>query len=120
MSEGGITLIDEITGRLAIYSAGVEIKAHRAMEQGAQEILAYGKQNAPWSDQTGAARAGLETEVSDGLGEIYIDFAHTVEHGVWLEVIQSGRFAIIMPTLELFAARIFEQAGAGILGGDGE
>lgn len=72
----------------------------------------YAQQNAPWADRTGAAREGLTAEVDSDKGNVYVSLFHTVDYGQWLEVIQSGRFAIIMPTLEQFANEIFDRVGA--------
>lgn len=69
------------------------------------------KANAPWEDRTGDARAGLQTRVVKAQGSISLFLEHTVEYGLWLEVIQNGRFAIIMPTLEAMAPEIFLLAG---------
>jgi hypothetical protein len=69
-------------------------------EEASQEILAYAQDNAPWADRTGDARAGLDVEVYEEAGEVYLDLFHTVEYGQWLETIQDGAFATIMPTLE--------------------
>lgn len=76
-------------------------------EHFAPEILSYAKENAPWQDITGDARAGLEIEVAKDLDEVIITLYHTVDYGLWLEVIQSGKFATIMPTLEHYAHEVF-------------
>lgn len=63
------------------------------------------KLKAPWTDRTGAARGGLNGTVShSGSGPIgfkrhSITFAHGVDYGIWLEVANSGKFQIIMPTV---------------------
>lgn len=57
------------------------------------------KMNAPWTDQTSAARNGLFTVVEGGDGKYTIVFSHSVNYGIWLEVKFSGRDAIIMPTV---------------------
>lgn len=85
----------------------------------ADEVVAYAQDNAPWSDITGEARNGLTAEVYDQGGEVVLDLVHTVDYGVWLETIQNGRFAIIMPTLERFAPEIFSAAGGHIVGETG-
>lgn len=70
------------------------------------EALEYAKENAPWNDRTGDARRGLDVHVEwDGLS-IVLSMFHTVSYGQWLETIQSGSYAIIMPTLEIYAERI--------------
>lgn len=57
------------------------------------------KSNAPWTDRTGAARAGLFTVVDHEPGHYTITFSHTVYYGFWLEVKFSARDAVIMPTV---------------------
>jgi Bacteriophage HK97-gp10, putative tail-component len=84
----------------------------------ADRMLASAKDNAPWADRTGAARQGLETEVTDEGDVIVVTLMHTVDYGQWLETIQSGRFAIIMPTLEQYAAEIHRVVAGGMFGGE--
>lgn len=86
-----------------------------AMSAGAMEVEAYAKSNAPWSDITGAARNGLTASVSFDLDEVVLTLEHTVDHGYWLELIQDGRFAIIMPTLEALGPGIIQAAGGEVL-----
>lgn len=68
------------------------------------------QENAIWEDQTGDARAGLKTDVVKTDGAIYLTLYHTVSYGYWLEVIQSGKFAIIMKTLEEQGKTVFSEA----------
>lgn len=82
-----------------------EVQTH-AVEL-AVRILDYAKQNAPWEDRTGDARRLLDVDVQEDADTVVIQLYHQVEYGLWLEVIQSGRFAIIMPTLEKFADEAF-------------
>jgi hypothetical protein len=85
-------------------------------EEAADDVLAYAQENAPWADRTGSARAELDVEVDEHLGEVTLTLAHGVDYGHWLEVIQNGRFAIILPTLEHFAPQIMRKAGAAYVG----
>lgn len=78
----------------------------------ASEVEDYAQSNAPWEDRTGAAREGLTVTVDRQGDEIVLELAHSVDYGQWLETIQAGRFAIIMPTLEALAPRIFASVGA--------
>lgn len=70
-------------------------------QQGTREM----KLKAPWTDRTGAARAGLNTKVDHtgtsaiGFKQHSIRFAHGVDYGIWLEVANSGAYQIIMPTV---------------------
>lgn len=87
------------------------------MERGARQIEAYAKQNAPWTDITGAARDGLYADVYEDQDEIVLELGHSVAHGQWLETIQDGRFAIILPTLESLGNLVFKDAAQAIMGG---
>ena len=88
-----------------------EVEAH-AVDL-AVRILAYAKDNAPWEDRTGDARRLLDVDVEQDDDTIIIQLYHQVDYGLWLEVIQSGRFAIIMPTLERFAGEAFTVTDQG-------
>ncbi len=63
----------------------------------------YARLNRPWQDQTGNARAGLNGgtywETMDIL-KIYI--AHSMEYGVYLELCNEGKYAILSPTIKEF------------------
>lgn len=83
-----------------------DVIATEAFAKRAPDIESYAKNNAPWDDRTGAARNGLTAEVNRMDGTISLDLFHTVDYGQWLEVIQNGRFAVILPTLEKFAKEL--------------
>lgn len=94
-------------------SAAVAVAAVRAQEgwedtvlEVAQEALDFAKQQAPWTDRTGNARSGLDVDVDGDRQEIVLTMFHTVDYGQWLETIQNGNLAVIMPTLELYGPEI--------------
>lgn len=60
---------------------------------------AYAKRNAPWTDRTTNARNGLFGKPERDRPRYRIIIAHAVPYGIWLEVKYSGRYAIIMPTV---------------------
>lgn len=101
MSSSGITWYQrDLFGRFAALPAVF----FRNLEDHAQEwqarLTEYMQANAPWEDRTGDARDELETELDrSGLAWSFI-LHHTVEYGLWLEVRWSGRYAIIVPTIE--------------------
>lgn len=86
--------------------------AEDILTQQAIDILAYAQENAPWSDRTGDARSGLDVDVDSDGDSITLQLFHTVDYGLWLEVIQNGRFAIIMPTLEHFSSQVLGSVNA--------
>ena len=70
-----------------------------AMEAGA-------KGNAPWQDDTGAARAGLKGTTDETPTSLSIVLAHSVEYGQYLEYAMAGRYAILWPTVEAELPRL--------------
>ena len=72
----------------------------------------YAKQNAPWTDRTGAARRGLFARHNRSSETSFsIIFGHGVDYGIFLELANSGRYAIIVPTIEALFPRIVEELG---------
>lgn len=71
-------------------------------------LEARAKTHAPWTDRTSNARNGLfgTTEVRGN--EIIIRIGHTIEYGVFLELANEGRFAILKPTITDSTAEIFD------------
>lgn len=57
------------------------------------------KMNAPWTDQTGAARNGLGANVVVSTNKVAVVLFHSVPYGVWLELRWDGKYAIIEPTM---------------------
>lgn len=77
------------------------------MQQLAKDVQAYARSNAPWDDDSFAARDGLTAEVQVRAGrETAVVLFHTVEYGVYLENANGGAFSIIIPTLEHFGAQM--------------
>lgn len=83
------------------------------------EIEQWMKQNAPWQDRTGQARATLKAEVIDVTGRAAIILLqHGTDYGgLYLETMQAGRFAIISPALDYFAPRLMRDLQIELAGG---
>lgn len=79
----------------------------------AQEALEFAKEQASWADRSGDAREGLDVDVESSGDGIVLTLFHTVDYGQWLETIQNGRFAVIMPTLELYAPELKRRIEGG-------
>lgn len=105
-------LYDGIGPIVGYMAASVAMNVAEAMEEGRARLEDHARSNAPWSDITGAARNGLTARVYMEGGEVVLELAHSVDYGRWLELIQEGRFAIIMPTLEALGPEILKDAGA--------
>ena len=73
----------------------------------ASEIESKMKQNRPWTDRTGMAKALLSTRVSQpNTDTIRITLAHGVDYGIWLELANEKNYAIIAPTIKEEGPRI--------------
>src|SRR5689334_21625761 len=82
-----------------------EDKVRFAMKQvglyWAAVLEAYAKENAPWTDQTGAARQSLHAWVEDlAKDTVTLFLSHGVKYGLYLEARFSGAYSVIWPTIE--------------------
>jgi hypothetical protein len=69
-------------------------------------VESHAKTNAPWTDQTGNARQGLRAEAfreSDNMG---IVLYHQVPYGIWLELANGGKYAIIDETIGVMGPQV--------------
>lgn len=110
---------DTISPALAYAVTNVSSEVTERTRQAAHAVEQDAKANAPWADRTGAARAGLYADVYEEGGEIVLELGHSVDYGQWLELIQDGQYAIILPTLEKMASSVMQAAGGGLFPGMG-
>jgi hypothetical protein len=98
-----------IIPNIKFLRARMFLKLQRNAELFAQRLQSEAQANAPWSDDTGKARAGLVGSSSPNGEGVTIVLAHgagTVNsksgypYGVALETHHGGRYAIIMPTMQ--------------------
>ena len=77
-----------------------------ALEAMQEQMVEWAKEHAPWQDQTGDARAELNSPPirtnSDGSKTLVL--AHGVEYGIFLETMNGGHFGVIPMTIRHFAA----------------
>lgn len=108
----------------AIAKTGERVKTHALvpyLERQADRLRSQMKQEAPWTDQTGAARRALLAEVEQDTDRISLVLSHGVSYGKWLELSHGGRWAIIGPTIvkEGFGlmrgmSGLMDRAGGGV------
>lgn len=99
----------EVIRNLTVYRGKVHQACVAVATYFAPVVEAEAKAEAKWTDRTGNARQGLTgfvEDVSETLVELYL--AHRVEYGIYLELRNSGRYAIILPTLERHYSAIFK------------
>lgn len=78
----------------------VRAKVKAVMEYKAPQVENYMKINAPWTDQTGNARQGLRAEAFEEGSNLGIVLYGQVPYQIWLEIKNSGEYAIIGPAVE--------------------
>jgi hypothetical protein len=72
----------------------------------------YAQINAPWTDQTGNARRKLNckyTRINETIFNAAL--AHGVDYGIFLEKCNSGRYAILKPTIEASIPQLMDEIG---------
>jgi hypothetical protein len=100
--------IEDIQRNLDVYAQKIHDAMVKVADYFAPVLETEAKNGAPWTDRTGNARQelnGFTEDVSMTVVEIYL--AHKMDYGVWLELKNSGRYAIILPTIEKHYAAIF-------------
>lgn len=106
------TFFDTLTPGIGAYGPAIVAEVHRVMRDWAKDAVAYMKANAPWEDRTGDARAGLDWSIDESLTRATITLYHSVGYGKWLEIRWSGKFAIIMPTIETLGPELMHRLEA--------
>lgn len=91
---------DEFKRRMAQYARDAKQAVVSLADRWKPEIVIYAKENAPWTDQTANARQSLYAYVESADGKVIIWLSHGMPYGVWLELRNQGRYAIIMQSLE--------------------
>lgn len=101
----------DLVGNLAEFDNKARRAIRAAAEYVAPQAEQWMKQNAKWTDQTGAARSGLGAKVVDNGNSVAIVLFHSVPYGVFLEVRWGGKYAIIEPTIQTMAPLYVEAVG---------
>lgn len=111
MSSNSFTWEGNLEARL--NQMGPQVK--RAMVAGAKYVSGeaedFMRSNAPWTDQTGAARNGLGTSVQVSTNKVALVMYHSVPYGVFLEVRWGGKYGIIEKTMAATGPRLVEVIG---------
>lgn len=100
---------DQITPNLARIEPFVNDTVATVFRYQEGRMEAYAKTNAPWTDRTSNARNGLVAQSGRQGSTHFLVLAHRVDYGIWLEVRWGGKYAIILPTLDVFTPQIMDQ-----------
>lgn len=98
---------DSITPNLQRLMPVLNRNIYQVMRYHQPSITAQAKTNAPWTDDTGNARNGLNADVSVPAKYTYVLTLYgVVKYQIWLEVRFAGKYAIIMPTVKSYAPKV--------------
>jgi hypothetical protein len=119
MRYGGALMSIRWEGKVEANLKTLGLKNKRAMVAAANYVApkleAHMRNNASWTDRTGAARAGLGAQVVTSTNRVAIVMFHSVSYGVYLETRWGGKYAIIRPTMpmggQMFAETFKRLAG---------
>ena len=93
--------VADIQRNMDVYERKIYEALHKIAEYFAPVVETSAKQGAPWTDRTGNARQGLQGFVEDvSESVVLLVLQHGVDYGVFLELKNQARYAIILPTLE--------------------
>ena len=92
------------------YAETIEKEVMRIITRYKGEIENHMKAEAPWTDRSGNARQALWADIEHKVRVmITVTFGHShgIEYGVYLEFANAGKYAIVNPTFDIFAPRIW-------------
>lgn len=90
----------DMADRLEDWKARLFEALFRLGQVFAQRIQAWAQQNATWTDRTTNARQGLTGRCIKTATGFVIWLFHTMEYGIWLEIANAGKYAVVLRALE--------------------
>jgi hypothetical protein len=107
----------ELEEKLRRIGSDVDNQIDRIFDYNAAWGTTWMKLNAPWTDDTGAARSSLIAVAASRGSSHEITVAHGVHYGIWLEVANSGRFQILNPAMRAIGTNVMKSM-TGLLDGN--
>lgn len=100
---------DQVIANMQAWGQRLRAKFKALGDQYSSQMEAEAKVEAPWTDRTGLARQGLFGEAKEfGDDTLRVRLSHTMDYGVYLELANSGKYAILEPTVKKFAPDFFQ------------
>ena len=95
---------DELARAIERYGDRVMQAVAAVAQYAATQMQNDAKAQATWTDRTGNARTGIfgtsEADFGAKVVTIYLSHGAVIDYGVWLELANSGRYAVIMRTMQ--------------------
>lgn len=107
MAKVSVTYDDaELRNNTRNFSSKLKRNLDAVLDYNAAYATGYLKENAPWHDNTGAARTGLMAIPHSERSVYEIFMAYSVTYGIWLEIANSGRYAVITPAMRILGTKL--------------
>lgn len=115
MARRGVFTFDSLTPNMQRLLPRVDAAVDLVFDRNAAVAETYARTNAPWTDRTGNARAGLFAEhESEPMVLHRLTIYGTMPYTYWLEVRWSGKYAIIGPTMLHVAPLLAAEVAAAV------
>lgn len=102
MAASGLVITsDTLTPGLRRFPDVANRQIAQTIDYFSPRVEGYARDNAPWTDRTGNARTGLRARPQHESRSHSIVVFHSVPYGIWLEIRFEGRYAIILPTVQI-------------------
>lgn len=96
-----------IRAKLQNFDRDLDNAVDKLFDYEAAYATGYIKAKAPWTDRTGAARTGLIAVANNlGGGNHELLMSYSVYYGIWLEVANNGKYAVITPAMRIIGEKI--------------
>lgn len=98
--------LDQVLRNLRAFTPSLKAALALDAQNIAMEMEAYAKQNATWEDNTAHARQFLKATVMwTNTNTLMVALSHQVDYGVYLELCNEGKYAILEKSIAQFAPR---------------
>lgn len=100
------------TSKLKKNTLAIDDKMKKALTMYANtkavQLQGYMRTNRPWTDRTGEAKRRLSADVESKYDDIVITLSHGVSYGIWLELSNEKKYAIITPTIRVKSGEVMK------------
>lgn len=111
---------DEVINNLSNIPKKLKVALLLDSKNVASEMEKWAKANAVWEDQTGDARKHMKAHVKwEGPNLLSIKMSHHVDYGVYLELCNEGKYAVLDKSIKEFVPE-FQEGWKDILSRIGE
>lgn len=101
--------IDEVIRNLKNFVPRLKSALTLDAQNIANNMEAWAKANAPWTDQTGHARNFIKQNVKwVNTDTLMISLSHNVDYGIYLELCNEGKYAILEKAIAEFAPQFVD------------